>query len=216
MSCSSLWLMDEELNGVVDREYSNSWWFSPIAWDVLLDKYMYEEIQTPYGFKKSLIGRGGDELGVQLNKIINNCENFSDRICWELSNQQVFFTKNKKAIAQAIKDFAKKNTRFHISEEKSISYLEFEHIAERFNEIANHILEIDANKYPYFIFKNTSVDDNVEFWFEKYDEETDEYSSVPLSELDKYVTEFVVIEDEEIKKFISNLDFVAAYGEKRR
>lgn len=96
MSSSSLWLMDEQYNGVIDREYHNSWWFSPVVWDVLLDKYMHNEIQTPYGYKKSLIGFGGEGLDVKLNDIMNKSDNFSDRVCWELSNQQVFFTKDKK------------------------------------------------------------------------------------------------------------------------
>ncbi len=210
MSNSSIFLIDKNSNGVVSTDYRNSWWFSPIIWDVLLDKYMHDEIQTPYGFKKSLIGMGGDKLSVQLNKIINNCDNFSDRVCWEISNQQVFFTKDKQVIAEAIKDFVKTNSEYHIDTEEGKSYLTFEHIAKRFNVIANDILMIDGDKYPYFVFKNTSVDDNVEYWFEKYDEENDEYMDSPLSVFDKYVTEFVVIEDREVKGFISNLDFFSA------
>ncbi|WP_405101582.1 hypothetical protein [Oceanobacillus sp. FSL H7-0719] len=206
MSSSSLWLMDEQYNGVIDREYHNSWWFSPVVWDVLLDKYMHNEIQTPYGYKKSLIGFGGEGLDVKLNDIMNKSDNFSDRVCWELSNQQVFFTKDKKEISQAIKDFANNNTDYHISDE-GISVLAYEHITERFYDIANHIALIDEEKYPYFIFKNTSVDDNVEFWFEKYNEENDEYNPSPLSVLDRYVTEFVVINDGKITEFIGNLKY---------
>ncbi|GLO66203.1 hypothetical protein [Oceanobacillus kimchii] len=207
MSSSSLWLMDKEFNGVVDSEYRNSWWFSPVVWDVLLDKYMHNEIQTPYGYKKSIIGMGGAELSNQLNEIINGCTNFSDRICWEMSQQQVFYTKDKKEVAQAILDFSDKNTQYHIDKEENVSVLVFDHIKERFQEIAKNILDIDEEKYPYFIFKNTSVDDNVERWFEKYDDEEDEYGLIPLSEFDEYVTEFVVIENGNINRFISNLDF---------
>lgn len=207
MSNSSIFVIDNNSNGVVNTEYRNSWWYSPIVWDVLLDKYMHDEIQTPYGYKKSIIGMGGAELNSQLNKIINNCDNFSDRICWEMSNQQVFFSKDKQAIAEAIKEFVKSNTAYHLDKEEGKSYLTFEHIAERFNAIANDIIAINEELYPYFVFKNTSVDDNVEYWFEKYDEENDEYIDTPLSGLDKYVTEFVVIENGKIKDFISNLDF---------
>lgn len=205
MSSSSLWLIDKEFNGVVGSEYKNSWWFSPIVWDVLLDKYMYNEIQTPYGYKKSLIGTGGRELGVKLNNIINNCNNLSDRICWELTNQQVFFTKDKEVIAQGIKNFVVNNKQFHISDE-GVSYLEYEHIKERFNSIANDILEINHELYPYFVFKNTSVDDSVEYWFEHYDEETDEYRSKSLKEWDKVITEFVSIIDGKIS-FSTNIEY---------
>lgn len=206
MSSSSLWLMDKEFNGVVSNDYHNSWWFSPIVWDVLLDKYMHDEIQTPYGYKKSIIGMDGLELGNQLNKIINNCDNFSDRICWEITNQQVFFTKDKQVIAEAIRDFAKNNTAYHIDKEKGKSYLTFEHIAERFNAIANDILAINEELYPYFVFKNTSVDDNVEYWFDYYDEETDEYRNKTLKEWDKVITEFVNINNGEIS-FSTNVAY---------
>lgn len=207
MSSSSLWLMDKDFDGVVSNDYRNSWWFSPIVWDVLLDKYMHDEIQTPYGYKKSIVGVGGAELSNKLNNIINNCDNFSDRICWEMSQQQVFYTKDKNLVAQAILEFSEENTKYHIDKEENVSILTFDHIKERFQEIAKNIQEIDENKYPYFIFKNTSVDDNVEYWFEKYNEIDDEYYSIPLNELDRNVTEFVVIEDGSIKEFISNLDF---------
>lgn len=210
MSRSSLWVMDSNFNGLESIEYRNSWWFSPVVWDVLLDKYMHDDIQTPYGYKKSLIGFGSEGLDRKLNESVNNCDNFADRICWELSNQQVFFTKDKKEIAQAIKDFAKNNTRFHICKDEGVSVLTFGHIVERFEKIANDILEVDEKEYPNFIFKNTSVDDGVEYWFEKYDEESEEYSSESLKKLDKMVTEFVVIEDGKIKEFVNNLKYFTA------
>ncbi len=55
--------------------------------------------------------------------------------------------------------------------------------------------------------KNTSVDDNVELWFEKYNEDKDEYEESSLKDLDSYVTEFVVIKNNHIEGFISNLDY---------
>lgn len=207
MSRSSLWVMNKEFNGFEEVEFQNSWWFSPVVWDVLLDKYMHDAIQTPFGYKKSLIGLDGNNLSNQLNVIVNLCENFPDRVCWELSNQQVFFTKDKEAVAKAIRDFAENNTSYYIHEEEGKSVLTFEHIAERFNEIADSILALDETHYPYFIFKNTSVDDGVEYWFEKYEEETDEYTSSTLKEIDKNVTEFVVIKGGSITGFTRNLDF---------
>jgi hypothetical protein len=207
VSYSSLWLMDKDYHGYEYKTYGNSWWFSPVVWDVLLDKYMHEEIQTPYGYKKSLISIGGERLDIELNNRVNNSDNFADCVCWELSNQQVFYTKDKKEIAQAILDFLNNNTMYHVNEENGLSFLTLEHIKERFESIANDILTINEEKYPYFIFKNTSVDDNVEYWFEEYDEEKDEYIDRPLSKLDRYVAEFVVIEDGKIKDFIGNLEY---------
>lgn len=204
MSTSSLWLMDENFNGVINGEYHNSWWFSPIVWDVLLDKYMRNEIQTPFGYKKSLIGNGGHELAIMLNNVINNCDNLSDRICWELSNQQIFFSKDKEVIAKGIKDFVSSNKDFY-KDNEGISLLEREHIIERFNEIADDILSINEELYPNFVFKNTSVDDAVEFWFEYYDEEVDEYKSRSLKDLNKVVAEFVIIKN-------GNMDFITNVG----
>lgn len=84
--------------------------------------------------------------------------------------------------------------------------LEREHIIERFEEIAIAI-ELLAEDTPYFVMKNTSFGDSVERWFRKYDEEQHEYVESGLSQVDKLVTEFVVIEDGKIVNFISNLDF---------
>ena len=67
---------------------------------------------------------------------------------------------------------------------------------------------IDENEFPYFVFKNTTVDDNVERWFEKYDEESDEYISCAMSEnTDNFYREFVFIKDRKIDKFVSNKDY---------
>jgi hypothetical protein len=207
MSSSSLWVMDKDYKGNEVLEFRNSWLFSPIVWSVLLDKYMSKEIQTPYGYKKSLIT--DSNLFAPLNKKINNCNCISDRICWEMSNQQVFFTKDKDVIASNIKEFATLNSNFDRNSEGTYP-LKQEHIIERFEKIADEILKLDENETPYFIFKNTSCDDNVEYWFSKYNEESEEYENIPLSKLDKRVTEFVIIENNIIKEFISNLDYFHA------
>lgn len=205
MSRSSLWVMDKDYKGSEVLEFSNSWLFSPMIWGVLLDKYMNAEIQTPYGYKKSLI-MDGATLNNPLNEKVNNCKCLPDRICWELSNQQVFFTKDKNIIASSIREFLKSNDKFD-KHSDGIYPLQQEHIIKRFNEIADEILKLDENESPYFIVKNTSCDDNVEYWFSKYDEETDEYIKKSLSEVDKHVTEFVIIENDNIKCFISNIDY---------
>lgn len=207
MSSSSLWTIDKSYNGKIDKEYSNSWWFSPVVWDVLLDKYTHNEIQTPYGYTKSIIGPDGNKLWDKLNDILNNCANSPDRICWELSGQSIFFTKDKEVIAQAIKEFLTANNKYYINSEENRSFLLMEHIIERFNAIADDILTIDEQVYPYFVFKNTSVDDAVERWFYEYDEETYKRKEISLKEFKKSVTGFVYIENGSITRFVDNIEY---------
>lgn len=211
MSYSSLFVIKKDFMGESVIDYRNSWLFSPMVWSVLCDKYIPRDIQTPYGYKKSIITDISGELHRKLNNKVNNCENTPDRVCWEMSNQQIFFTKDKECIAESIKKFVEQNKQYDKSKEDNISPMEREHIIERFNEIADHILEIDENKYPYFVFKNNSVDDGVEYWFREYDEETDEYNPKSLDKWDKTLAEFVVIENGTITEFIDNLDFFTAH-----
>lgn len=205
MSCSSLYGIKSDYKGEILYEYKNSWLFSPIIWGVLPDKYIPLEIQTPYGYKKGIIGLSGNEVWPKTNDKINHCENTPDRICWEMSNQQIFFTKDKKCVSENIRKFVEQNKSYDKSEEDNLSPLEREHIIERFNEIANDILSIDETEYPYFVFKNTSVDDGVERWFNDY--ENDEYGSKSIKDWDEFIAEFVVINDGIIEEFISNLDY---------
>lgn len=205
MSCSSLWVMDKNYVGEELKEYGNSWLFSPISWDVLLDKYLRNEVQTPYGYKRSLIcSMDGGQLHRDLNQKINNCNTMYDRIVWEMSNQQVFFSKDKKIIADGIRNFLEVNKKYDKTDDGNYP-LEQEHINGRWLEIANDIENI-ASDYEYFVFKNTSVDDGVEFWFQKYNEETDEYEQSSLKEIDKIVTEFVTISGNEMS-FKTNIDY---------
>lgn len=204
MSCSSLWVVKPDYTGECLTDYHNSWWFSPIVWNVLSDKYLARD---RYGYIQSIIGPNGNEVHSKINKIMNCSKNTYERVCWEISNQQVFFAKDKELIVASIHKFLEENKTYDVSTNDGIAILQRKHIIERFNEIAEDILALDENEYPYFIFKNTSVDDGVECLFSKYDEEMGEYVDSSLKELDKYKTEFVIIEDEEIKKFVSNLDF---------
>lgn len=208
MSYSSLYGIKKDFTGEVITEYKNSWWFTQIIMGVLPEKYVPSLVFTPYGFKNSIIGFHGNDLWKATNDSVNKCDNTADRVCWELSNQQIFFTKDKVCIANAIRQFLVDNRTYDKSNEDGICILEREHIIERFQEIANDIENLDETEYEYFVFKNTSVDDNVENWFNKYDEETDEYVSRPISEIkDEFIAEFVVIENDFIKEFIDNRKF---------
>lgn len=156
---------------------------------------------------QSVTGIDGENVWKQINTKMNNSENMSDRICWELSNQLVFFTKDKDLIVNAIHDFLENNSNYDISEEDGVSALKIEHIIERFNEIADTIKNLDKEEYPYFVFKNTSVDDGVERWFKKWNEKTDEYENSSLRDSREYVTEFVIIENGLIKEYIPNTEY---------
>lgn len=204
MSSSSLWGIGKNFVGEELVLYKNSWLFSPVVWDVLSEKYCPLDVMTPYGFKKHII-RDRD-LWLKVNNELNESLITSDRVCWELSNQQVFFTKDKQLVADSIRTFAKQNKKV-VKEDDGSYLLEADHILERFNEIAATIEALDENKYPYFVFKNTSVDDTVECWFRSYDEEKDEYTVKSLKEWDKIITEFVVIKEGMIVDFIGNTEF---------
>lgn len=203
MSQSSLWVMDGEYMGSEVCEFNNSWLFSPIVWDVLLEKYLpYRRLKLLdgelAGFMSSVMS--DKKLNSDLNEKINNCDCLQDRVCWEMSNQQVFFGKDKELISKAIEEFLEINKKYQDG------ILEKKHISERFKEIADTVAGLDEKIDKYFIFKNTNCDDNVEYWFSQYNEEEEEYESRPLSGVNKRVTEFVYIKDGTIE-FVSNLDY---------
>lgn len=204
MSCSSLYGIKADYTGEILCEYKNSWWFSPVVWSVLSDKTLPKVM----GYIQSVIGIHGADVWKKINTKMNNSTNTSDRICWELSNQQIFFAKDKQLISDNIRKFVKQNTDYDKSDEDGLSALERKHIVERFNEIADSILELDESKYPFFVFKNTSCDDGVERWFERYDDKQDEYLECSMKDnIDNFYAEFVIIENGEIVKFISNREF---------
>lgn len=208
MSNSSLYGIKSDFTGKMISEYENSWLFSPVVMGILPDKYLPFEIQTPYGYKKSIIsGTDDGELWRNTNKKVNNCNDTPDRICWEMSNQQIFFTKDKNIISDGIRKFVLNNNKYNKSQEDGMSPLERDHIIERFNEIADDIDALNEEEYPYFVFKNTSCDDNVECWFSSYNEEIDDYECVSIKDYRGFLAEFVVIENGVITKFISNEDY---------
>jgi hypothetical protein len=197
MSNSSLWGMDKDFYGEKLYNFNNSWVFSPIAWDVFLNKYLpLRSVKNGERLSYIFLCTFDRSIFMDLNESINNCNSVPDRIVWELSNQQIFFSKDKWLVANSIRKFVKDNT------------LVQKQVIERFEEIANSIESLDESNYPYFVFKNTSADDVVERWFLKYNEDTDIEEKSSIKDLHEFVSEFVVIEDEKIKDFIKNTDFV--------
>lgn len=203
MSYSSLFVIDKEFFGSNHADFGNSWLFSPIIWNVLSEKYLPKK----YGLTQSVIGLDGERVWNEINDIMNNSKNTCERICWELTNQCIFFTKDKDCIANSIVEFVNTHKEYGKSEEDGIGVFEREHIIERFSGIAEEIRNLDKNEYPYFVFKNSSCDDGVERWFETRDKDTDEFIPAKLSDFEERVTEFVVIENGRISRFISNVDF---------
>ena len=201
MSNSSLWVIDKNYHGQEIEEFKNSWLFAPMAWDILFDKYIPKKPQEGKGTFLSAT-RFDKGLWGTLNNKINNSEILEDRILWELSNQLIFFSKDKDLIATCIVKFLETNATFAVDLG--------EHIHVRYKEVAAEIRAIDAEENPCFVFKNTSCDDNVEWWFKKYNEDEDEREPRALSEIkNELVTEFVIIENNKIVNFVSNLDYFA-------
>ncbi|MCY7865931.1 hypothetical protein P8918_13100 [Bacillus spizizenii] len=201
MSTSSLWGLDKDYKGSEEVEFSNSWWFSPIAWDILFQKYLPEKVTVQFGSRTNFMTATMFDKTIEgdLNEKINNSEVIEDRIVWELSMQQIFFTKDKELVVESIKHFLETNKEFAGDCG--------EHIYERFNEVADEISKLEEADHPYFVFKNTSVDDAVEYWFQKYDEEEEEYEEASLRDMDRHVAEFVFIEDGKITGFKSNMQY---------
>lgn len=200
MSRSSLWVITKDLKGEETFEYSNSWLFSPIVWDELLHKYMPE-----LGLKTNFITLTmfNKEAAVKLNTLLNESNCFQDRILWELCNQQIFYSTDKKLVSEAI-------TFFVSAYIKGKEY--GDHIIERFNEIANDISEIDE---PYFVLKNSSCDDAIErtFYYNKFeDEEIETTLRNTIYPEDLY---FVLIKDEtmewlNLESFLKTIDEVGS------
>ena len=203
MSRSSLYGITKDYKGKEIIEYKNSWYFSPVVWSVLSDKLLPRK----HGYIQSIIGFGGQEVWENINNILNNSNYLADRVLWELSNEAIFKTKDKNIIADCIRDFLKVNSKYDKSNEDNVPVLKRDHIIERWNEITMDIENLNEEEFPFFVFKNTSCDDSVEYWFIKYNKESDEYEERGLDECQDLVTEFVIIENDSIVDYIPNTEY---------
>lgn len=206
MIYSSLYGIKKDYTGEIISNYQNAWLFSPVIWEILSDKVLPKDA---YGKWQSFFSFNGNNVLREINKIMNNSKNMADRICWEVSNQSIFYIKDKHFISEKIKEFLATNNNYCKSEDDNIPALLIEHIVERFNTIANDINNLDESKYLFFVFKNKSSDNNVEKWFYKYNEKGEPYFSCPITEnLNNFYAEFIVIKNGEIVKFVTNNGFV--------
>ena len=190
MSYSSLWEINKDWSGKEYREYKNSWFFSPVVWNILMCKYVksYErDDETNYMIWAMPFGERKNNSQI-LNERINNSTIQFDRVLWELTNRSVFNAKDKEFVAECIKKFVENN--FEDSEYKDSDY-----IKERFCEIAKDIREL-PKRCKYFVFKNTSCDDDVERWFYRK----------RLSSWEKFVCEFTIIANNKVLGFSDNLE----------
>lgn len=201
MSYSSLYGIREDLTGRPLREYRNSWWFTSVVWTTLYDKYVGDQ-ELGAGIMDDTIAWH------ETNGALNNSEDMADRICWELTADQIFFTKDKRHVADAIKSFTEQNKGYHRSREDGLSALEREHIVERFEQVAADVEDLDESEYPYFVFKGSSCDDAVECWFKRYDEQADEYLETSLAETHNCKNDFVRMDDGNIVGWISLDEFL--------
>lgn len=204
MSYSSIYIIDQDTHLSNIIKYSNSWLFAPVVYEIILNSYIQDELHTSYGIAKSLFTSDGDRLFRITNKAVNNSSIMSDRVAWEVSNQQIILVKDKEFIADSLLKFVDdhKNDVMLYNKENN---LEYDHIANRFKKIAEDIRNIDSDK-KYFIFKNTSVDDSIEYFFTQHDEELDDFVPLTLEEASKeYEMELVIFSDD-----YSKMDFISS------
>ena len=199
MSSSYLFVINKKFQGKRLHEYENSWLFTPVVLEVLEDKYF--ELND-FGRKPSILLDISMNYWKSMNHIMNNSKMTDERVCWEISNQQIFFTKDKAVISDSILHFVENHKQYALTEDNNNqkkSAMERPHIVERFMNIAMDIKNLDETKYPYFVLKNTSCDDSVEYWFE-YDRKKRRCKT--LKDWEKLPNEFVTIENAEITGFI--------------
>lgn len=183
MSSSSLYGITIDGEGVELEEYRNSWLYAPQLWQYLFDALYTEAIKAkkfgPYHhyMQPDVMKEMYDEM--------MKWDNSPEQIAYFITMEYVFFAKDIPHVAKAIRDMIPK---LNLSEDHS-------HIAERFEEMAKDIEAIDIVKYPYFVFKNTSVDDGVERWFRMYDEEEDDYREVNIFDRKDIQVVFVCFEE---------------------
>lgn len=192
MSYSSLITIDKEFYAYEDAVFQNSWLYGPMLWTLLTRKYFPEDVDTFI-----LSGRHIDKL----NQLMNSTPTTFEQICWELSLQQIFDSKDKHIVANAIRECIKANAKIKNKFEDEQGILQAPHIVEYWENIAKCIEEIDENKMPHFVFKCNSIDDNVWRWFgEDGEESLKDY-------MEDGFPEFVVIEGDKVVGWVNHSDY---------
>lgn len=192
MSYSSLITIDKDFYAYEDAVFNNSWLYGPMLWTLLTRKYFPEDVNTLI-----ISGRHIDKL----NRLMNSTPTTFEQICWELSIQQIFDTKDKHIVANAIRECIKTNAKIKNNFDDEQGILQTPHIVEHWEHIAKCIEEIDENEMPHFVLKSTSVDDNVWSWFGDDGEESlKDYTEDGFPE-------FVVIEGDKVVGWVNHSDY---------
>lgn len=199
MSGTVLWGINKHWEGKEIAGYKNGYLFPVIAQDCLFLKYItsserdngfgyeHETVMSWYMFDKE------NKKFNLLNDRVNKCENQTDRIVWELSNASVMNAKDKAFVAKCVRAFAETYSNIKSAE----------HLYERFQKIADDIENL-PDEYKFFVIQPTNSNDRVEYWFYYNDKDK------KLSDWDKPVCEFTIIENEKIVGFADNLEMCKA------
>lgn len=140
MSYTSLWVIDKNWSGAEHCKYPNSWLMPPVVWDVLMQKYIGTNERN--GVDSYLVwvcacsDKVRNERWALLNGRINNTENQTDRIMWELAGLSVFSSKDKEFVASCIDDFVRENQIINIQ-------LQTPPVIQRFLESAARFRSLD-------------------------------------------------------------------------
>lgn len=211
MNMCRLYVMDKRYNGTVLKSFDDTLWFTPVVWHILLEKYVAELFVRNPKLRHQIGKEAGRQAIHQLNDRLALIDEKTDRVCWELSHEQVFFTKDKEVIADALLQFTVQN--LDVIRIKGESLLESRKVFNRFTELAAAIRGLDENVHPYFVFQSTGVDDNVRDWFRVINEKTGQYETRTLRDAKDVYTEFVYIKrDGRIHGFYTNLEYFEEFA----
>lgn len=192
MSCTTVFMLDDDFC-IHQHEEIHNGLVMPSFWEDLWERYAppHELVLNPhfmvFNEEKqdkifNLLNEGLEERGV-----------FYDKVIYKLTFQNIFKTSDIEHITTALTSFGLSSKR--------------EAVTKRCFELIESLKKIDIKKYPYFIIKLTSVDDNVVGWFITRDCE-DETHWVSLRFCKEEVCDFVDIDWEtEQLTIINNLDF---------
>lgn len=177
-SISSLWLLDKDYYGHIEKEYHDSWLFHMAAWEAFAKNYQTTTLNLD-GFHRAM----SNKIGFSQSQ--------SEWVIWYLTHHMIFSSKDKEVVSKRILEFCEEN---EISSKQ------------RWQEISDDILNINPEEYPYFVLKHTHIDTAVSGWFLK-GEDFEEKQACSLREKDEKLTYFVHIEDGKIKGFTSNTNY---------
>lgn len=202
MSCSSIWVMDEDFRGKKALEFQNAHLSFPIIMTVIYHKYLPKRVRYINDEKAFFILDDSYyeqvhdiSLHQELKIAVEDSNSTVDNAVWDFINGTIFFTKDKDFLAENLEKFLESN----LSEISDYG----EYVLIRFKEMIETIKNLDT-KHKAFVFKANSVDSYIENWFEQYNEDEDEYKEVSLRESVPYDASFVFVDNKRILGYTSS------------